>query len=583
MRQTIIAIILFATTVQLTANDTLSSKIKQATVFLRGAQIYRETKTINIKKGISEMIIKDVSPQLDPAQLQATALGNFLILDVQRILEYVVPSANKPVVIPKKVQKEIKALQDTMLFINFEKEQINSRLTALTGEKNMILKNRLMQGGGKSDSLPVLIDAMKFYRKKLNEINRLIHKVKRSQHYLTRREAKHSLRLNELRQFNYKVAKPRQVPTTRHHIKVTIYSEVPTTGKIKTNYLVPNAGWIPAYDLRADNVKDPMKVTYKAQVYQNSGEDWDNVKMVLSTYNQNCFTSKPTIGIWRLDYKIIYPTQKISPNKAMQFSQNFSSEVALDDFAKSGYTRISETSTAPEVANWSTGSGSINNGKIQITKKTYTPIQELTEVSQSFSNIEFNIKLPYSVKSDGQNKLMVVTQETIDADFYHYMLPRANKNGFLIAKISNWEDLNLLPGKANIYFKHTFVGQTQINPTTMADTMELALGRDMGIYSKRKKLKDKSKELTLSKYTLRTMTFEIELRNNTKAPIVLTLEDQIPITKNEDIKIELLDGGGADHAESTGMLTWKLKLNKGETRKVKFTYTVKFDKDKEVV
>jgi uncharacterized protein (TIGR02231 family) len=215
-------------------------------------------------------------------------------------------------------------------------------------------------------------------------------------------------------------------------------------------------------------------------------------------------------------------------------------------------------------------------------EKKFTSFQQVSEISKSFSNVEFNIKLPYSVPSDGEQILMVINNHSVQADYYHFMVPRINNNAFLLAKIGDWETLNFLPGKANIYFRNTYVGQTQIDPAILKDTMEVALGRDQNIISTRKKLKDEEKNVVFSKRILREFTFEIMVRNNTSNSIKLDLEDQIPVSVNEDIKVKLLEKAGAEYIQSTGKLLWKLRLTPGESRKIKFSYSVEHDRNRAI-
>ncbi len=314
------------------AADTLSTDIKKATVFLSGAQVFRESRTVSIKKGVNEVIIKDVSPYLNQQLIQATAGGNFLILDVQYQTEYVAPLASPPVIVPLKIQREITWLNDTLLFISFEKERIQSKLNNLNEEKRMVTQNQLIKSGGISDTLPEFKSIVEFYRVKLDEINELMYGWKKRQHFVGARESKYRNRLNELNNYSKNISQPTVPAKTRHHILVTTYSDVATSGKIKVNYLVPNAGWIPSYDLRANNTVDPMSITYKASVYQNSGEDWKNVRLTLSTYNQNCFSTKPQIGIWRLDYTVNKPVQGTVGSLSNQQlrSQNFTSQAEME-------------------------------------------------------------------------------------------------------------------------------------------------------------------------------------------------------------------------------------------------------------
>lgn len=541
--------------------DTLSSKIEKATVFLSGAQVFRETGSIAIKKGVNEVVIKDVSPYITQQQLQATAFGNFLILDVQLQTQYVPPINFQSAILPEKTQKEITQLEDSILYLTFELERINEKLNNLASEKNMILQSQLIKAGGTSDTLPEFKEIVTFYRAKLDDINELIVAWKKKKHTAELRDIKHKTRLQELRNYAQNTKQPNEPAKTRYHIVVTTYSDFGSSGKIEVNYFINNAGWIPAYDLRANATNEPIDITYKAHVFQNSGEDWDNVKLILSTYDRTFSAVKPSAGVWRLDYTINKPVavnREISDE--LYYSQNMSSPVQAQGLK----IQMESDSQYKDVS------------------LTYVPGQNLSNISQNFSNVEFEVKMPYSIKADGSQKLMVVMNEKVEAKFFHYMLPRMNKYGFLQAKIGDWENLSLLPGKANIYFQQTIVGSTMINPAAMSDTMELTLGRDQGIVSTRKKISEEERKIGLSKRVLKEYTFEIEVRNNTRSAVDLTLEDLIPITANEDIKIKIVEGNGAYLNDTTGMLTWKLNLKAGAKEIIRFTYSIEHEKDKPV-
>jgi uncharacterized protein (TIGR02231 family) len=375
------------------------------------------------------------------------------------------------------------------------------------------------------------------------------------------RDAKHKKRLQELRNYAQNTKQPNEPAKTRYHIVVTTYSDYGSSGKIEVNYFINNAGWIPAYDLRANSTTEPINITYKAHVFQNSGEDWDNVKLILSTYDRTYSAVKPTAGVWRLDYTM---------NKPVAVNRGISNELYYSQNIVSG---VEAQSAKRDME---------SNADFKDVSVTYVPQQSLSTINQNFSNVEFEVKLPYSIKADGSQKLMVVMNEKVDAQFFHYMLPRMNKYGFLQAKIGDWENLSLLPGKANIYFQQTIVGSTMIDPAAMSDTMELTLGKDQGIVSTRKKISEEERKVALSKRIIKEYTFEIEVRNNTRSSVDLTLEDLIPVTANEDIKIKMVEGNGAYLNDTTGMLTWKLKLKAGGQEIIRFTYSVEHEKDKPV-
>lgn len=538
------------------AADSLQTTINKATVFLSGAQVFRQSKSISIKKGVNEVIITDVSPNLNPNQIQATAKGNFLILDIQYQTEYIPPSGAVYAVVPEKVQKEISWLNDTLLFIGFEKDRINEKLKNLDEEKRMVTQSQLIRSGGISDTLPEFKEIVEFYRVKLDEINELIHIWKKKQYLIQTQQTKLQSRLNELNNYAANTGQPAKPAQTRYHVMVTTFAEADTYGKIEVNYLVPNAGWIPAYDLRAKSTSDPMTVTYKAKVFQNTGEDWNDVNITLSTFNQNTYSTKPIAGIWRLDYSV--NRQSMQPQ---YYSQNFTSDVELSNYKK-------------EMAN--------KDGEVTFDDQQFIPLQSFADINQNLSNVEFDVKLPYSIQANGQHKLMVVMHEEVEAKFEHYLLPRMNNHAFLLAKLGDWESLNLLSGDANIYFKQTIVGKTLINPSALSDTLELTLGKDEGIVANRKKISEEVDKVGLNKRTQKTYTFEIEVKNMTKEKVKITLEDLIPVTSNEEISIKLEDGDGAEFDKKTGRLTWILQLEPGSKTKVNFTYSVEHDKDKPI-
>jgi uncharacterized protein (TIGR02231 family) len=155
-----------------------------------------------------------------------------------------------------------------------------------------------------------------------------------------------------------------------------------------------------------------------------------------------------------------------------------------------------------------------------------------------------------------------------------------DKEAFLLAEISDYSKFNLLPGEANIIFEGMYVGKTTINPNQTADTLNLSMGRDKKIAIKREKVADKSGTKFLSSYKEQTFTYEITLKNNKKEAIEMLLKDQYPISTDKDITVELLDNEKAKENTETGILTWELKLDAGETKKIRISYKVKYPKDK---
>lgn len=152
-----------------------------------------------------------------------------------------------------------------------------------------------------------------------------------------------------------------------------------------------------------------------------------------------------------------------------------------------------------------------------------------------------------------------------------------------MARATGWEDLNLLPGEANIFFEGTFVGKTYIDPNNINDTLSISLGRDKRIVVKRQQLKDLTTRKAIGINIREQQSWEISVRNTKSESISITIEDQIPIPKNSQIELGLVDVGGARTESNTGKLTWQLDVPPGETKKVMFKYEVKYPKDKKII
>jgi uncharacterized protein (TIGR02231 family) len=159
-------------------------------------------------------------------------------------------------------------------------------------------------------------------------------------------------------------------------------------------------------------------------------------------------------------------------------------------------------------------------------------------------------------------------------------VPKLDPDAFLMGKLVGWEDLNLLPSSARLYFDESFIGTTTIDPQTTSDTLLINLGRDKEVVMKRITLKEKCKEQVLSDYKVHTKSYEITIRNTKAIALDFDLEDQIPVSSDPNIKINIIDKDGADLNELNGQLSWHFKLKPKETKKVRFTYEVKYPKDK---
>jgi uncharacterized protein (TIGR02231 family) len=206
----------------------------------------------------------------------------------------------------------------------------------------------------------------------------------------------------------------------------------------------------------------------------------------------------------------------------------------------------------------------------------------LTEVGENQTNVEFAIKIPYDVPSDNQPYTINMRENTLPATYLYYCAPKLDREAFLLARITGWEDLNLLSGELNLFFEGTFVGRSSLNVRNTSDTIDLSLGRDKGIVVTRIRMKDYTERKTIGSNVRETRTWEITVRNTKKLAVSLRMEDQFPVPVNKDISMEIVENAGGVYDKETGKLTWNLNLAPSEEKKFRVSFALKYPKDRRV-
>jgi uncharacterized protein (TIGR02231 family) len=210
-------------------------------------------------------------------------------------------------------------------------------------------------------------------------------------------------------------------------------------------------------------------------------------------------------------------------------------------------------------------------------------VQQYTSLTQGQLNTSFEIDLPYDIASDGQLNSVTIKDQEMPVCLKNYAVPRMDKDAYLLAEVADWQNLDLLPGDANIIMDDTYIGKSVIDPNSTADTLNLSLGRDRRIAVKRSLVKEMSSLKTSGGNTKQVFTYEVIVKNNKITDVNLLLKDQYPLSTIKEVEVKLEDGGEAMVNTETGVLTWKIDLKPGESKKVRFSYSVKYPKDKKIV
>jgi uncharacterized protein (TIGR02231 family) len=541
-----------------TEKETVKSKITEVTVYTQGAQVFR-TANYTVKPGVTEIIIDHVCSSLDPKSLQVKATGNLVILDSKYTLFYPKPEEIPSDQISVKSQKEIKIWEDSLRLLDYELQDLQDEINVLNATKQILINNGAMKGQGKvNDSIQLLKQAIDYYTIKMNDLNKQLSKLNRRKYTKDERRKVIAQKIQDLRNHHNSGKTPVQSGPI-HRIVVTVNSNEVVTGKLNFSYIVSGAGWVPLYDIRSDINTGKVNLNYKANVFQKTGTDWENVRLTISTNNPYQNKTRPTLSPWYLDYQV-YRQQDMYSN-APQVTRSLN-EISVKNEKRS-----------------------LANGKEQsfysVDRDARTAADFTTMVNQMIS-AEFRIDLAYSIKSNNEQYMVLISNTDLEASYKYYTVPKLDASVFLVAQISKLDQLQLVPAKANIFFDGTYMGETFINPNSMDDTLYLSLGKDPNLVVKRTLVQKDSRERIVSNQKEKSNSFTIELKNNKSINATVVIQDQIPVTQNTDIIIEAEDTGKSKYNPVTGLMEWEVTLKPKESKTVGFKYKIKYNKDQKL-
>ncbi len=537
----------------------VKSSLTGVTVYMQGAQLQHKA-SYTIKAGVSEVIVEGISPQISASTIQVKATGAVVILDSKYEFYYPQPATNTNTgELPPKIRAAIKALEDSLRLVNFELRDINDEIEVLVAARKIIISNGAVKGQGKvNDSIQLLKSTVDYYTTKVSELNKKISSLDRQKVKKADLIASLDTRLNDLRNYaeqNNPTPEIKGIP----RIVITLMAKEAATGRIDLTYFASNAGWTPLYDIRSEAASGKISLTYKAQVRQQTGLDWNDVKLSISTNNPYANKTKPELNPWYIDYQVY--RKELEEKTKMRSDTYFNAPSVNSQMMNMGFAYGQRSSMDDEIAQ--------------------TP-EAFTTVVQQLIAAEFKIDLNYSIASDNQVRMVLVKQSELNTSFRYYAVPKLDPGVYLVAQMTKLDELQLVPAKANIFFDGTYIGETYIDPTTMDDTLNLSLGKDPNIIVKRTLLKDQSKERVIQDKKERNFAYSIEVRNLKSSEIDLIIQDQVPLTTNPEITIEKSIIGKGTLDEKTGLVEWKLKLKAKENQTFDYEFKVRHPKDKVV-
>lgn len=529
-----VTLILWAVSVAGQSEKEIKADIKHVTVFPDRAQVERET-SLTLMPGKSILRLTGLSPYIDMQSIQVKGYGDFTIMSVNLQNNYLQNLEESAEV--KNIRSQIENLQ-------LKVEDENTAMGILNEKEDFLVANRAILVKESTFTLEQLKNVMDLYTNNMEQIKTTTLKKQR----LIKDYNKQISALQQ--QLSGKLGK-QQLPSGE--ILVTVSSDKQVTGRFTFSYVVSNAGWYPSYDIRVDNIKNPVAIFYKANVFQNSGVEWNNVKLSFSNATPWVAGNLPVLNPWFVDFYSPMPIVVRGMASGVKRSEAPMKSVAAD----AAYTMVEEKA------------------------KEAVPVAVEKQVGQT--TVTFDISVPYSIPADGKIQTVEIQRITAPADYKYISMPKLSPKAYLTANIPDWAKLSLQNGEATLYFENSFVGKSTLDVNQLKDTLTISLGTDNGILIKREKRKDFTSRKVIGSNRTDILSFLLTLRNNKPNPVDITLNDQIPVSSNSSISVDASELSGGKLNSQTGEVTWNLEIGPQESKQIVLTYSVKYPKDKTVI
>ncbi|WP_338763162.1 DUF4139 domain-containing protein [Bernardetia sp. ABR2-2B] len=526
----------------------VTSKVESVTVFRSRAQVTRTTKA-NLKAGKNEIIFTGLSPKLVESSFQLLANSSQVtIFSVQPT----VTSRRNP-----QAWKVSQKVRDSLQEARIVQKELSDDLEILQNEEALLISNQKISSQTRPLTPTELAAMADFVRKRISKVRKEIRNVGKEQKENRQLINRLGNDLARMMKQNTNSSFELMVDVPSGEVIVSLEAKSAVSVDFMLQYLVTNVSWNPVYDLRAKEVGEPMEISYRAHVSQTTGIDWKDINLTLSTADPTQSTETPEFYAQHL--KIYQP-------------------VTMTGYAAGAQRKQKESYAADDA--WGDDGG--DWGDLEDLEEESESIADYTTVKETALAAEFEISLPYTILSDGRKQLVEVSKMEVETDYQYTVFAGKNKEGFLMANLSDWQQYQLVSGDVNIYFENKFVGKTYLDTQNSGDTLAVSLGKDSRIVAERITLKDKNKRKFIGSNIKESKVFEVIIKNNLSRKVSIKVIDQIPLSMDSRIEVETENISGGDLNTRTGQVIWNTEVSASDSKKFKLEYTIKYPKGKQL-
>lgn len=608
-----VALLLFST-YTIAQFKTINTKVTETTLYLNGAFVTRQASQ-SINKGNTKIIIEKLPRNIELKTLKVDIDPTVRILAIKPFVKTIKSQLDSGTIV---------SLTKTLSILE-KKQNVNvKKLLVLRETESLLKKNQPSFIKEYAISTSDLIKIIELNKTTLTEIYTAEIDILEDQKSLQK----------QIKDIRHQILKA-MTPSKTEHIElwVEVASANDKNVNLEVSYFTNHASWKPLYDFRVDDVSSPLRANLKAGVIQNTGEDWNDIKLSVSNGNPSGNESFTKAQPWILNFKRLTVTttnKSYNPNikqisgivtdkngepiiGANVFIKENSSAGTITDIDGKFYLPVPtggktivvtyagfnnfEAPVSDAVMNVTMEEGMIleevvvvgyagkeqEKQKIpddQILKDLYV---EPSKVSYQATTFSYDMIEKVTLLNSPEFINLEIMEKDIPSMYEYYCAPKLDTSVFLTAKLANWQEYNLLDGEMNIYFEGKYLGTSFLNTHLADDTLNISLGRDQGIRVIRTKVKEFSKKSFLSNSITETRTYSIIVRNNKPQRIKMILEESTPITTNKEITISGVEAKSANIDPDNKIAKWILNIDPNQEIENRVAFTVKYPANEKVV
>jgi len=524
----------------------VESRISAVTVYLDRAVVTR-TAAVELATGNAEVVFANLPESLQEQSLQVSGRGTAAatILDVSAKRTFVNFTPNERV---KALEDELKGLLKLMRVLDDR-----GLLLQAQGASLERMEAALFAPPAKDVPRPDLNQftaSLAYLSEQKSKIAAERATLDEQREDLQNKVNTVQMQLNQLRGAGgkaYKTVTVRVAATSAGSLEVSL------------SYTVPGANWAPNYDARVLSGERAVQLGYFGLVRQNTGEDWKDVALTLSTARPNLGGAAPELGVWNLDIFVPRPVARNDEVVTLSQFQVSDGRRAKSVAAPASAGAFSDMAAPPEEKDANIAVATVEAGATSAT---------------------FKIANATTIPSDNSPQKVPITAAKLNAQPEYATVPKRQPVAFLTSKVFNNSEFPLLAGAMNVFLDGTFVATSRLATVMPGERFDLALGADDGISVKHKRVQKFTEDTGLTNSGTRiTYEYLLTIQNNKRTAERVVVTDQIPVSRNEKIVVkQQTPSTGELKPDKDGLLKWTLDLKPAEKRELTVRFTVEFDK-----